>query len=170
MRSRLVVAAIVALLLGGTGVALAAARSTHRPRHSHSSSEVIRTFALTVQTADIDVGDTGPSLGDEFVFSDDLSRHKGGKTIGIDGGVCTLVRIDQSAGTFTQQCVVSATLPGGQITVQGLATFSEADETPTFTLPVTGGSGRYKDAGGQVRVEELSETEANLTVLVLHLR
>jgi hypothetical protein len=51
---------------------------------------VVRVTAVTVQEAGLDLGDTGDSLGDEFVFSDDL--FSGGRKVGIDGVVCTLVR------------------------------------------------------------------------------
>jgi hypothetical protein len=52
--------------------------------------------------------------------------------------------------------VVSAQLPDGQITVQGLVTFTGEP----FTLAVTGGTGPYREAAGEVQVTEVSETES----------
>jgi hypothetical protein len=46
------------------------------------------------------------------------------------------------------QCVATARLGNGQITVQGLL----AGEPETFVLPITGGSGAYLGAEGTVHV------------------
>ena len=61
----------------------------------------------------------------------------------------------------TLQFVATAELPRGQITVQGLATFT--DGPSTFRLAITGGTGRYRTAHGVLIVEEISETEDRLT-------
>jgi hypothetical protein len=58
-------------------------------------------------------------------------------------------------------------LAQGQIASQGLITFTGDQTTGTFVLPITGGSGRFKNARGEVKVEEISETEANLTLFLL---
>ncbi len=165
MRIKLAVAAIAAAILAVGGVTLASA-------HSNGSSDghggkVIKLFAVTVQTEHIDLGAQGFSLGDEDVFSDDLFTKKGGTEVGVDGGVCTVVRvIDAKTPSGTAQCLVTASLPGGQITTQGLFTFTDQPPAP-FQLAITGGTGAYKNARGQVTVELLSETEANYTLEVL---
>jgi hypothetical protein len=159
MRIKLGMAAMAAALVAVVGVSLASAESK-----GSSKGQVIKLFALTVQMTDIDLGPSGFSIGDQNVFSDDLSPQKGSAPTGIDGGVCTIVRIDENANTTTAQCVVTASLAGGQIAIQGLATFAEEQEPTTFVLPITGGSGSFRGASGEVHVELISDTEAFLTV------
>jgi hypothetical protein len=159
MRARLGLIAVATAILAVGSVTLASASS------DRGHKEVIKLFALTVSSADLDLGDKGPSVGDRFVFADDVYDEKGGEKVGTDGGECVLVRVDLAAQTASNQCVVTLSLEDrGQITVQGLIELSLTDTRPTFTLPVTGGSGDFTGAGGEAEVEELSDTEANLTV------
>jgi hypothetical protein len=135
-----------------------------------SNDEKVRTLRLvarTVATADLDLGATGLSLGDRFVFTEDLYQQ--GRRVGQDNGECTITRITGTGANarVTSQCLVTATLPGGQLTVQGAATFTETGAPAPFTLAVTGGTGDYQKARGQVRVRETSETEAELTIRLI---
>lgn len=123
---------------------------------------VIRVTERTGQEAFLDLGEPGDSLGDQFVFSNDLFR--GGEKVGTDGGVGTIVRL-QPMVAATIQFVATARLPGGQITVQGLVRFT--DGPSTFRLAITGGTGRFRDASGVLIVEEVSETETHLTFRVI---
>jgi hypothetical protein len=163
MRVKLAVAGIAAAILAVGGVTLASARSAS-PSHDHGT-KTFTVFALTVQSAFLDLGDPGFSLGDQQVFADDIYDHKGGTKIGTDGVVCTVVRVtDAATGSGTAQCVATASLPDGQITIQGLLSFT-GDELPApFQQAITGGTGAYANARGQITVEELSDTEANITV------
>lgn len=76
MRTRLSIAAIVAVVLAVAGVALASADSSGGSSNDRSV-RVINLFTLTVQEEFIDLGAPGPapSLGDQFVFSEDVSRR-----------------------------------------------------------------------------------------------
>jgi hypothetical protein len=159
MRIKLGIAAVVAAVVAVVGVSLASAQSK-----GSSDGQVIKLFALTVQTTNIDLGATGPSIGDKNVFSDDLSPQKGSAKTGVDGGECTVVRIDQTTNSTTAQCVVTLSLADGQIAVQGLATFAEQEGPTTIVLPITGGTGSFRGASGEVTAELISDTEANLTV------
>ena len=61
------------------------------------------------------------------------------------------------------QCQVTAYLSEGQITFQGLIV--ESGETRReFMLAVTGGTGQYEGASGEVHVIEKSETQARIIV------
>jgi hypothetical protein len=118
-----------------------------------------------VQEAEIDLGEPGDSLGDQFVTSSDL--FGGDEQVGIDGVVCTLLRLEPMVSA-TAQCVATAKLPKGQITVQGLLTFSEETEGEPFLLAITGGTGKYREAHGELKVVEVSETESQLTFKIIH--
>ena len=113
---------------------------------------------------EIDLGEPGGSLGDQFVNSGDLFRA--GEKVGIDGVVCTLVRLEPMVSA-TSQCVATAELPKGQITVQGLLTFTEETEGEPSFLAITGGTGTYREAQGEPKVDQISETEAQLTFKIV---
>jgi hypothetical protein len=121
--------------------------------------KVLHLTAIQVESQVVDVAPTGdqPSLGDSFVFSENLLRD--GHKVGVSGGVCTFVRLQNPPAAL--QCVVSARLGGDQLTVQGLA-FEQARNV----FAITGGTGRWRNAGGQVVVREVSETENRLTLFI----
>jgi hypothetical protein len=73
--------------------------------------------------------------------------------------VCTFVRVEHAPAAL--QCVVSARIGGDQLTVQGLAF-----DQPTNVFAITGGTGRWRNAGGQVVVRGVSDTENRLTLYI----
>ena len=106
---------------------------------SAGASEEILVRAITKEASNLDLGEDGLSLGDEFIFRDVL-RHAGEK-IGHDGGVCTVTSV---TGPETQ-CLVTVSLSGGRIVIAGLN-----KEGPDFLIAVTGGTGQYQGASGEV--------------------
>ena len=113
------------------------------------------------QSAEIDVGDKGLSLGDQLVFSDTLYRDD--EEVGHDGATCTIVRLSDDNKTQTANCVGTLSLERGQITVQGLVTFSEDDMSP-FTIAVTGGTGAYRSVGGEMEIAEEEGEDSTFTL------
>jgi len=125
------------------------------------SDLTIQVRSVTVQDAELDLGEPGVGIGDQYVFSSDLFRVDNGRPAGQDGGACTIVRIDAATEAVTGHCVGTVSFPRGQVTVQGLVTFAE-DEA--FDIAVTGGTGRYVGVGGTLTVRPVSETEERLTL------
>jgi hypothetical protein len=159
-RLTLLAVLVVAAVLGA--VSLASAGDT-APRAVQQ--EIIDLTSTTVQGADLDLGDEGFGVGDRFTFADDLFRD--GEPYGSLGGECTFVRIEpdplpegQEPESVTVNCVVSAQLPDGQVTVQGLVTTTPETAGEPFTLAITGGTGPYLSTGGEVEVTETSETDS----------
>ncbi|HET7398855.1 MAG TPA: hypothetical protein VFJ94_10075 [Intrasporangium sp.] len=116
-----------------------------------------RTITVTevvLEQSFVDVGAKGPSLGDQFVFSGKLMM--GGKQVGHDGGACTFT----SMKLHEAICSAALSLAGGQVAVQGLVVDGQKD----FTVPVTGGSGAFKEASGELRVHQLTQTTSTLTL------
>ncbi len=101
----------------------------------------------------VDVGAPNFSLGDAFVFTSKLTKH--GKHVGRTGVVCTIT----STAAEESQCVGTARLRGGQITIQGLL----AGEPTVFKFAITGGTGAYEGAEGTLVVREISNTKELLT-------
>jgi hypothetical protein len=159
MRSRFAVSAAAALAVAVAGAGIASATASPG---GDTHGRTFTVFSKTVQFAGIDLGASGPSLGDQAVFSDDLFTQKGGSNVGSDGGVCTTVR-HETSGKDTVQCAVTFSFQGGQIATQALLTLQNGSFSGTQTGPVTGGSGAFRGAGGEVTVEFLSDDEANIT-------
>lgn len=109
----------------------------------------------------IDLGAPGPSIGDRLVFSNPIFNRKN-NVVGRDGAECVIVRIDPNETPDRQQvvqCTISVQLADGQITVQGLA-----QGTDNF-FAVTGGTGAYRQARGEVRaVDIVPLQEAEITI------
>ena len=116
------------------------------------------TFQLTGKVvappANIDLGAPGPSVGDQQIISMDV--FKGDKRVGESHVVCTTVR----AGIV--QCDNVTSLPGGQIVASGLVTDAQEEQSP-FTQAITGGTGYYRNAHGQLTVSEAGPQPATLT-------
>lgn len=153
MLKKLTVGALTtALVAGGASMAVAG-----NGDDGDDDGGVIRVTATFVTEEEIDVGPSGFGAGDRIVLSHDLSRD--GEDVGKSAIECVFVRAD--AETSTANCLASFELPGGQITAQGLVTFSQAADP--FTVAVTGGTGRYRDVDGELHVETVSDTEERLT-------
>jgi hypothetical protein len=161
MQRKLRLGGAVALLLAIVSLPAGAAPSSST-KADGDGVEVIRVTAIDVQDTFLDLGEPGDSLGDQSVFSQDLFRQ--GEKVGTAGAVCTLVRLVPMVSA-TAQCVATAKLPRGQITVQGLLTFT--DGPSTFRLAITGGTGRYRTAHGVAIVEEVSETRDRITFRII---
>ena len=161
MTRKLRFGAVAVILFALLGTGASASGSGDR---DDDGIKIVRVTEITVQQADIDLGESGDSLGDQFIFSGDLFKH--GKKVGIDGGVCTIVRLEPMVSA-TAQCVATAELPKGQITVQGLLTFTEETEGEPSFLAITGGTGKYREAQGELKVDQDSETEAQLTFKII---
>jgi len=109
----------------------------------------LRLAAEEIQSDFLDLGATGPSLGDELVFSETLFRR--GTDVGTSGGVCTVVHAMAPYDVLTFQCLVTLRLRGGQITLQGLIELQGEDDPGPSTLAITGGTGKYTGASGVAR-------------------
>src|SRR3954452_5899512 len=122
-----------------------------------------RTFTLhAVEVTDefLDLGDQGLSPGDQPVFATALSRD--GRPEGVTGGSCTVTSLN-SDNTFTASCQATAQLRGGLLTTQALVTFGPGLQ-PRFTLAITGGTGKYSGASGEVEVRQMTETTEDYVV------
>jgi hypothetical protein len=157
MRNKLALAIILTVLVSGAMVASVAAAappnssSTLRPwgRGHVSAAAATETAATQASAAGatrlvviarevdftvIDVGPQGDSPGDAIVFTDDLF-DQAGRRIGHDQARCTIM--------FRGDVLCDATfvLAGrGQLTIEGA----------TLTFAVTGGTGEFKKARGQL--------------------
>jgi hypothetical protein len=162
MRRSVLVTALVALSLIAAGATLAAAKSPAK----HHSPRTLTIFAVTPKDGiAVLPGQAGAfSLGDRVAFSDVLLTSKGGATLGRDGGACTVTQVtDAAGGSGVLLCAVTFSLPGGDIETQALNTLTHGGFNGTQSASITGGTGKYQHASGQVSIRFFSPTEATIT-------
>jgi hypothetical protein len=58
-------------------------------------------------------------------------------------------------------------MPRGQTTIQGAFAFTEHRMAPPHKLAVTGGTGAYRTARGEVGVRQISGTENEITIWLI---
>ncbi|QMV21211.1 hypothetical protein GQS52_04860 [Streptomyces sp. SCUT-3] len=141
------------------------------PGTGHIHMPISRTVRLEAHLKvgeEVDLGRPGRSVGDQFVFSGDLrpvgARGKqDGHASGRVGGHCVITDTALNAG----QCSTTAVLREGQITVQGEQT---GIPTPAPVVnAVTGGTGEFRNATGQVTQKFLTPSVWEFTFrLTLH--
>jgi hypothetical protein len=116
-----------------------------------------RTFRVTAIVTELNlvhVGTKGPSLGDEIVFAEKLLR--GGNQVGHVGAVCTTVSLQRHEA----QCLATYSFRGGQITAQAVIVLGSP---APYDGAITGGTGKYQGADGEVHVRPVSATKGILT-------
>lgn len=148
---------VLATGLVATGASMAAAGGGDDG--DDDGGDVIRLVSTNASETNLDLGETGEGAGDRFLFAADLL--KGGEKVGDEGGECAIVQIVERVAA-TAHCIATLSLPGGQITLQGLVAFT--DESEPFTVAVTGGTGRYREADGEMTIETVSDTEERYTI------
>ncbi len=146
-------AAVLGFVMGGIAVSMrpastsAAASSVETP-HLHFLVKFIG------QDTFLDLGAPGPSQGDEMVLHDLVFTPDGRTQVGYDGGSCVFFDLAKPE----ENCTVTYSLPGGEITTQFLNS-----PPPAKTFAVTGGTGNYRNVRGQGELVELGNETATLS-------
>ncbi len=112
-----------------------------------TGGRVVEVVALATSINDfVDIGPTGPSPGDVYVFSETLVRPDDEHQIlGRLEGRCNL--INPSEGRF--ECTIVSSLPHGTITTAGILVNAPG---ATSVGAVTGGTGAYRSSRGEATV------------------
>jgi hypothetical protein len=93
--------------------------------------------------ATTDTGPTGDSAGDILTFANRVYDAADKKQVGTDQGYC--VRVVAGAA---YECTWTNLLAGGSIVVNG-----PFYDTKDSTMAITGGTGRYRNARGTMRLQ-----------------
>jgi allene oxide cyclase len=133
--------ALLAVVVGGGAFASAASSGQ---RHSQTFTVI----GKQVEQHFVNLGAKGFGVGDEFIFTDQLWNSSRTKKVGSLNVLCT---VTSTANNGTAHCVGTATLAGGTLEFAGLST----NQSTTF-VAITGGTGRYIGAGGQVTSHSLN--------------
>jgi Allene oxide cyclase barrel like domain len=139
---------------------LLALGATTAQADKHGNGGDFELTGKTLAVEQVDLGKPGPSLGDQQVITMDV--FAGPKRVGESHVVCTMVRVDAATHAFTAQCENVTHLPTGDIAATGLVTSAQEEQAP-FTQAITGGTGAYKQAHGQLTVSEAGPQPAVLT-------
>jgi hypothetical protein len=128
-RSLVVLAAVLA-----AGVLAAPADAARR--------QTIRLVEHADTDATTDTGAAGDSAGDILTFANPVFNRANTRQVASDQGYCVRVVVGRS-----YECTWTNLLKGGQVVVQG-----PFYDTRDSTLAITGGTGRYRDARGSMRL------------------
>jgi hypothetical protein len=164
MRKVALTSAAAALLLGLAGVvAIAAVSQAAEPSTATSKTltfDVVFSPFTLVATNNVRVPNSPFALGDEVVFHDQLFAN--GKQVGDDLGSCVIVALTPE---LLNNCSMVIRLPGGDITGQ----FATVPGPTPKPLALTGGTGTYRNAGGEGTLVEFGNGTGSLTLHVLSL-
>jgi hypothetical protein len=146
---------IIAFALATAGVIPSAQASGDRtPEHTQTLRFTDK--AITDTNTDVDLGKPGPSAGDQQIFQNVL--YQGGRQVGTSAGVAEVIAL--TATTLTAQVLVTATIPGGTLTLQFAFTENLADGPPTtMHQAITGGTGQYRGARGECQTTSINNTD-----------
>jgi len=134
--------------IGGILVASAIFVATSAGGSSNGSR--VRLYHHDTSQESIDLGAPGASEGDQFLFAGDTYNRKGGTQVGRAAGTCTTMSTGEAGEVL---CVVDFALRNGQIATEGLFVSADLFGGKRLTYPITGGSGSYRHARGEVSVQ-----------------
>jgi allene oxide cyclase len=138
MKRALIPAALAAAAVAVFAVVNASAKD--KPKSEGGTIHVIEhatTDAVTNGSATTDLA------GNVLTFANDVFNESDSRKVGTDQGYCIRIVVGQ-----TWECNWTTFLPAGQITVEG--PFSDTGDT---TLAITGGTGKYREAAGQMELK-----------------
>lgn len=157
MQKKLLVGALLAGLLAIAGVSLAFAgddpSGDDNGDDNGDGARVIHVTLAHEEQHDFDLGASGPSAGDRFTVYADVVQN--GQRVGPGGYECVTLHFVPGATpsgppqSQVDQCQASITLRGGMITAQGILDRATAGPGPV-AIAITGGTGAYRTAHGQV--------------------
>ena len=162
MRRVALAGAAVALVLGLAGVVAISAASQAAEPSTHKAKtltfDVVFSPFSPIAANNVRDPNSPFALGDELVFHDQLFAK--GKQVGDDLGSCVIAAVTPE---LLANCTLVIRLPGGNLTGQFVAI---AGSTPR-ELALTGGTGSYRNAGGEGTLVEFGNGKGRMTLHVL---
>ena len=158
---RVILLALLALAFTVGSLTLTGASASDDANDDGSGGRTLDLTSISKELEEIDVGDEGLSVGDYFVFSDNVFED--GDRVGTLDGACTHTRITEKV--MIEHCMVTVSLPDGQLTGQGSIRIDE-DFDEEFTTAITGGTGDFVGADGEATVTFVNDEEIELHVVL----
>jgi hypothetical protein len=156
---RLVLVSLIAAVIGGCGADRSEAEN-QAANPPAAQVEVLEGKAVTDQLATPDLDPAGPSLGDMYVYSGNVTND--GREVGHGGGSCQVTHIEGEK--ITTQCVITMELERGSLTVQALWVYGASP----LDMAITGGTGAYHNARGSVRFWDIATPNERMRAEIIH--
>jgi allene oxide cyclase len=141
----LAVSAVAVLVLAGglsvirLGTAPAAAKESLTLIEHVTSEEVV------------DLGDEGDTVGDTLVFNNELYDENDADLVGSTNGSCIRTAVGK-----LWECTFTSSMENGSLVVEG-----PFEESGTGTFAITGGTGDYSGASGQMTLAAAEDSTAD---------
>ena len=127
-----------------TGLLVAGAATMASAKSGRGSKASVHVIEHATTDTVVDIADPGDSTGDLLTFHNEVFDANDQQVVGTDQGEC--VRIDPAAGSW--ECRWITILDGGTIAVEG-----QFLDTADTTVAITGGTGRYRKAKGEMELK-----------------
>jgi hypothetical protein len=141
MRKRaplIAIAVAVALFVAGFVMA------SWLPTAPAAAKETITVIEHASSDTTVDLGEEGDSVGDTLVFANEVYDADDANAVGSDQGSCVRTKKGEA-----WECTLTTTLDNGSIAVQG----PFYDDGRDATWAITGGTGEYSGASGQMTLK-----------------
>ena len=160
-RSRVLLVAmvVVGMALGVIGVLGAVgSASPNNSDDDHRNDKGRSTLTVVGKNPEnkvLDLGAQGPSQGDIRVTNAPLYNATGKERIGRFDLFCAITdpADESSEKAHMAQCTKTFTLPGGQISVQGVEAYPNLSALAPGVNAISGGKGKYAGVRGEQRFE-----------------
>jgi hypothetical protein len=157
----LLVVLVMVLALGIIGVLGAvgsASPNNNNDDHHHRDDKGRTTLTVVGKNPEnevLDLGAQGPSQGDIRVTNAPLYNESGKERIGRFDLFCAITDPTDkpSEKAHMAQCTKTFTLPGGQISVQGVEAYPNLSGLAPGVNAISGGTGKYAGVRGEQRFE-----------------
>jgi hypothetical protein len=155
-RRVLIVLSMVVLVGLAIGVVGAVSASLDDEKDNIKKSRTLTVATKTPEIKVVDLGPQGPTQGDAIVQNAPLYNATGKERIGRFDLFCAITdpADESSEKAHMAQCTKTFTLPGGDITVEGVEAFANLSGlSPAGVNAISGGTGKYAGVGGEQRYE-----------------
>jgi hypothetical protein len=156
LRVLLVAMVVVGMALGVIGVLGAVgSASPNNNDHRDDKGRTLTVVGKNPENKVIDLGAQGPTQGDIRVTNAPLYDESRKERIGRFDLLCAITdpADEPSEKAHMAQCTKTFTLPGGQISVQGVEAYPNLSELAPGVNAISGGTGKYAGVGGEQRFE-----------------
>ena len=150
--------AVVLLILAVSAWAAPSPKRHGNGGQHHGQGKTITVIEHATTDTTTDTGAKGDSVGDILTFANEVFDPTDTTKVGTDNGYCL-----RTVAGAAYECNWTTFLEGGQITVEG--PFFDAKDS---TLAITGGTGRFRGARGEMELH--SRENGAKFAFVFHLK